>query len=241
MKTSSRRSAWAALASAALLVISPVAPHFRGVAQQPPAATHGPRVSGIVVLESNEQPVESATVSLVGTALEVLTGPQGAFTFWHVPVGTAALRVSAPGHPSVEESLEIADSTVFLQIRLPSAAAVLSEIVVPGARRDQPSIQAARTAADLLALRVPSARPPTGVVGTSNKAVLLRGADSITQTVEPMILIDGVVVSRMGDALDVLALIRASDVEEIQVLSGAEAASLYPFASGGVVIVRTRR
>ena len=96
-----------------------------------------------------------------------------------------------------------------------------------------------RTATDLLTLQVPHARPTRSADGATHQTIRLRGVSSFTQSVEPLILIDGVVVSHMQRALEILERIAASDVREIEVLWGPAAASRYPWAASGVVHVRT--
>jgi len=210
-------------------------------AQQPaPPAPVAARLQGVVVDEATRQPVESATVSLVGTNLEALTGRWGAFSFPGAPLGTVSVRVIAAGHPSIVQEVEVrGDRVAFVQVLLPSVAAVLSEILVRGTRHRGPSTEGARTAADLLALEVPQARLTRTVVGQNAARIRLR-ANSLVQRVDPLILIDGVVISRMEDAMDALEHIAASDVEEIEVLKGPAAAFLYPLAANGVVLVRTK-
>ena len=97
------------------------------------------------------------------------------------------------------------------------------------------------TAADLLAIKVPSTRVTTGDIGKDDYQIRLRGYGSFTQDVQPLVIIDGVRVSGTETAFDVLSQIPASDVEDIQVLRGPAAAFLYPFAANGVVEVRTKR
>ena len=97
------------------------------------------------------------------------------------------------------------------------------------------------TAADLLAIEVPSARVTSGQIGRTTYSIQLRTtAASLTQSGEPLILIDGVMISRLGQAMDALSQISASDVESIEVLMGPSATVRYPMAANGVVLVRTR-
>ena len=70
-------------------------------------------------------------------------------------------------------------------------------------------------------------------------------ASSFTLRGEPLILLDGVMISSGGatggaTALDALKQIPASDVIEIEVLRGPAATARYPLAANGVVLVETR-
>ena len=152
-----------------------------------------------------------------------------------------SLRVTAPGYISVVQEVEVkGDAIVFVQFRLPSVSAVLSELLV-GVQGDEPT-GTALTAADLLAMEVPSARVTSGAIGRTDYAFRLRAAaSSLTLRGEPIILLDGVMISQAGEtALDALSQIPASEVLEIEVLRGAAASARYPLAANGVVLVKTR-
>jgi outer membrane receptor protein involved in Fe transport len=216
----------------------------RGVGQEPaPGASEAPLeapLQGVVVDEATYQPVQSATVTLLGTDLSVSTGRWGSFAFPDAPMGHLSLQVSAPGHPSIVQEVEVREGrVVFVQIALPSVAAVLSELLVPATARGTSEV--ARSAADLLALQVPRTRVSSGVVGSSDYQITLRSISTFQGSMAPLILIDGVVLSRDQGAYDALERIPASDVERIEVLKGPAAASLYPYAANGVINVVTKR
>ena len=229
----------AALAALGLLLVHQYTVPLGGAAQQPEAPMPA-LLQGVVVHESTGQAVESATVSVVGTDMETQTGRYGGFAFPDVRLGVMSLRVTSPGHPSVVQEVEVTgDRIVFVQFRLPSIAAVLSELLVgvPSAVPDDIPV----TAADLLAIEVPSARVTSGQIGRTTYSIQLRTtAASLTQSGEPLILIDGVMISRLGQAMEALSQISASDVESIEVLMGPSATVRYPMAANGVVLVRTR-
>ena len=240
MSHSSIRPRVGGLAALGLLLVLQYALPLDAAAQQPvPGAPTDARLQGIVVFEPTGQAVESATVSLVGTDIETRTGRYGGFAFPDVQLGMFSVRVTAPGHPTVVQEVEVkGDGIVFLQFRLPSIAAVLSELLV-GVDRDEP-IDGPITAADLLAIEVPSTRVITGNVGRTDYQIQLRAAGtSILQGTEPLVFIDDVLVSGL-EALDALSQIPASDVEKIEVLRGPAAAVRYPLAANGVVLVTTR-
>lgn len=213
------------------------------VAAQAPSPLQGEaRLQGVVVHEESYEPVESARVLLVGLDIVATTGRWGAFAFPDAPVGTVSVRVSAPGHPSVVQDVEVrGDRVVFVRFVLPTVAATLSELMVRVSGSRDASVEVARTAADLLALQVPRTRVSANGVGRNDYQILLRPGTTLTGNVAPMILIDGVVISRAADAYDALMSIPASDVEEIKVLKGPAATSLYPLAANGVVLVRTKK
>ncbi|HUF76639.1 MAG TPA: carboxypeptidase regulatory-like domain-containing protein [Longimicrobiales bacterium] len=216
--------------------------HVASAQEPPPAETATGGLHGVVVEASTYRPVASATVTLVGADLETRTDWLGTFSLPDVPAGSVSVRVAAPGQPSIVEDIEVGGGrVVFLQIILPSVSAVLDGLLVEVRRSRGPSTDAAQTASDLVGVKVPSlraARP--GNLGKNDHTIYLRSPGSFTQSVAPLVFIDGIMVSRTEDALEALERIPASDVQEIQVLQGPAAAFLYPFAANGVVLVKTR-
>ena len=247
MSHTSIRPCAGALATVGLFLVTQQALPLAAAAQEPlPGARTEVLLGGVVVDESTGQPVEAATVLLVGTDIETETGTYGGFAFTDAPLGTVSVRVTAPGHPSVVQEIDVrGDRIVFLQFILPSVAAVLSELLVgvPGNESVARLVTEAAqlTAADLLAIKVPSTRSITGSIGKNDYQIRLRGYGSFTQDLQPLVIIDGVRVSGTGTVFDVLSQIPASEVEDIKVLRGPTAAFLYPFAANGVVEVRTKR
>lgn len=226
------------IAALSLLAASLPAAPLR--AQEPPPTLSDARLQGVVVDEKTYQPVTSATVSLVGTGVFATTGRWGAFAFPDAPVGAVSVRVSAPGHPSVVQDVDVrSDGVVFVQIVLPSVAAVLSELLVRGDPPDGVAA-AARTAADLLAIEVPRTHVSPSMVGQNDYRIRLRETTSLNGSTDPLILIDGVAVAG-ENVYDALLSIPASDVHDIQILKGPATAALYPYAANGVINVRTKR
>ncbi len=234
---------WAgALAALVVLLVTQHALPLATAAQQPRSgAATQPFLQGVVVYESTGQPIEAATVSLLGTDIETQTGRYGDFAFPDLHFGMMSVRVTAPGHPSVTQEVDVTgDGIVFLQFRLPSVSAVLSELMV-GVPGDRSRVSDPRTAEDLLLVQNPSVRSwRSGNIGKNDFTINVRGIGSLTQSVEPLVYIDGALVSTGESTLDVLSRIPASDVLDIQVLRGPAAAFRYPLAANGVIVVTTR-
>lgn len=216
------------------------APALFPLAGQAPSGSDA-RLQGVVLDQSTYQPVDSATVSLVGTDMTVTTGKWGAFAFPDAPLGPVSVRVSKPGHPTMTEDVEVKDGHVmYVQIALPSVTAMLNELLVRTGRPRKASSEDARTAADMLADRVPRARMHSGIVGKTDFVIQLRAATTLTGSLDPIILIDGVMLANSSDAFEALERIPASDVDEIEILQGAEAFK-YPYSANGVINVKTKK
>jgi len=210
-----------------------------GAAGQAPEPTRV-RLQGVVVDAATLQPVDSATVTLVGSSVAMTTERFGRFEL-DVPSGPVALHVTAPGHSSVIVDTEVhADRPAFVRVPLPTFAVTLSELLVE-ASGNTGRAAVARTAAELVAQELPRAGVNAGQVGQSDFDLNLRLATSFGGPQAPTVVVDGVVLSRGSAAFEVLDRIPAADVEDVQILRGPSAAFLYPFAANGVILVTTKR
>lgn len=218
-----------------------------GVAAQAQAQDRQPegspaRIQGVVVMESTSQPVPDAVVTVVGTDIETRTGRLGQFAIPDDVEGTVWVRVTAEGLPSVREQVEVTeDGVVFMQFRMPEDVfAVLHDVNVD-IWGGQSATAEAMSALELVAAKVPSISSITSAdIGDRNQAVHLRGVSSLTQSGDPLIVVDNVVLHGMPP-LELLSRIPASDVESIEVLRGPAAAFRYPFAANGVIAITTKK
>ncbi len=199
-------------------------------------------IQGIVGEDGTTRPVSGASVTLLGLAREVHTDARGGFEITGVPIGPVTVRVTATGHPSVTQSLNVSpDRVMFVQFWLPTVGATLSEVLVEAGVSRDPARAQAETAADLVANEVPSLRwRRTDVVRGYSTAVRLRGVSSVVQSLEPVVYLDGNLLAT-SEVLDVLNQIPANEVERVEVLRGPVASFLYPNAANGVIVVTTKR
>ncbi len=219
-----------------------------------PVAAQNGQVTGQVTDRNTNQPLVGAQVFLDGTTFGSLTQENGRFLILNVPPGTYTVIAQLLGHANgrQENIRVVAGEVANVNFALGITALKLEEVVVTGTadpiagvkvpftvgkvtKTDMP-VPAARAEASLqgkvAGVRVvrPSGQPGSGV------DVLLRGATSITKDNEPLYVVDGVILA--ADLVDV----DASDIESIEVVKGAAAASLYGSrASAGVVQITTSR
>jgi TonB-linked SusC/RagA family outer membrane protein len=227
-----------------------------GVAAMPARAQTG-SITGRVIDRSTDQPLVGAQVYLDGTAIGGLTQEDGRYTLSGVPNGTYTVVVQLIGYANgrAENVVVRGGQAAVVDFEVAITALKLEEVVVTGTvdpiagvkvpftvgkvtKQDMP-VPAARAETSLQG-RVAGVRVsrPTGQPG-SGADVLLRGATSIftdDRTNEPLYVVDGVILG--SDLVD----IDASDIESIEVVKGAAAASLYGSrASAGVVQITTSR
>ncbi len=204
-------------------------------------------VTGKVTGKDN-QPVQSVSVTIRGTTTATTTDADGAFSI-SVPNNSTVLVFSAIGF--AEQQVPVGSSST-LDIVLQSGTKSLDEVVVIGygtqKRKETTSAVAsvkaedfnqggARNALDLVQgkiaglniTRTGSSNPNSGV------AIQLRGVSSLTGSLSPLVVIDGI----PGGNLD---LLQQDDIESIDVLKDGSAAAIYGTrANGGVILVTTKK
>lgn len=238
-------------------------------------------IMGRIVNATTNQPVGMAQVSLSGTPISTTAGSNGRFILTNVPAGTYEIRVELLGFQTLRQDLAVgADERVTLDLRLTEQAISLNEIVVTGTagaatRRELGNSVGTVTAQDLemlggntisdvlqgqtTGLQVFS---NNGQVGTGS-TIVLRGLNSVTQGIEPLIYVDGIRVNNPAFAANTftgsaaagnpgtegaqtspkpLDAINPNDIARVEVIRGAAATTLYGTeAAGGVIQIFTKR
>ena len=205
-------------------------------------------ISGVVVSSEDNASVPGASIVVVGTTLGTITDIDGNFTL-KIPEDAEKLMVSFVGMKTIE--VPIGDQTTF-NITLDPDVFGLDEVVVAGVASGTPkkklSISVGRV--DEQALKQVPASSAAGalqgkVAGVtvvsangnpgSAASIRLRGATSLRGSQAPLIIIDGVMIE--GTLQD----INVDDIESMEVVKGAAAASLYGSRAGnGVVVITTK-
>jgi TonB-linked SusC/RagA family outer membrane protein len=214
-------------------------------------------VRGRVTDAATGGPLPATQVMLAGTSLGTLTGADGVYAMENVPAGSYTVETRRLGYASAQrENVTVAaGGSVTVNFELRVSALTLDEVVVTGvadptsARRVPFSV--GRVSGEDLQV------PATNVVGslqgkvagvtTSAPAtpgaginVVLRTPTSISRGNAPLFVVDGVILASTFDrsTTDLSSL----DIESIEVVKGAAAASLYGSrAANGVIQIRTRR
>lgn len=202
-------------------------------------------VSGRVTSDKDKQPVFGATVSVKGSTVATQTGADGSFTIT-VPSSNSVLVVSFVGFESIEVPVA---GKAALDISLKEKSTTLTDVVVTGyssqAKKDITGSVSVVKVSDMVAVPNGSAEQQlqgraAGVTVTQSgqpgegASVRIRGFGSFSDN-RPLYVIDGVQTDNLGD-------VNPNDIETIQVLKDAAAASIYGSrASNGVIIVTTKR
>jgi TonB-dependent SusC/RagA subfamily outer membrane receptor len=197
------------------------------------------------ILDANNQPASGATVTVKGTNVATQTDANGNFTL-AVPAGRTTLTITNVGFEAQDVSIEN-QSTVTINLR--SAASTLNEVVVTGyssqAKRDITGSVAVVNVKELVAnpgsnvqnlLQGRAAGVSVGTSGVPGAGanVRIHGYSTFGNN-EPLYIVDGARVSSITE-------LNPNDIETMQVLKDASAASIYgSAAAGGVIIITTKK
>ncbi len=202
-------------------------------------------VAGRVTTKSN-QPIQGATVQVKGSTTVTITNADGMFNI-KVPGNKSTLVVSVIGYEIVE--LPVGNKT-DLSVSLAEATSQLSEVLVTGysaqRKKDITGAVSVVKVSDMIAVPSGSAEQQlqgraSGVTVTASgqpgdgASVRIRGFGSLSAGNSPLYIVDGVPLTNLGD-------LNSNDIETIQVLKDAAAASQYGSRAGnGVLVITTKK
>jgi TonB-linked SusC/RagA family outer membrane protein len=231
------------------------------------AAAQG-TVSGRVLAQGSSEPIPDTRVIVLGTSLFGVSNADGRYTIRNVPAGPVGIRVLRVGFAEQKKAGTVTSGqTTTLDFTMTAVAVKLQEVVTTATGSERTVTQgskieqidaAALTATkpitsigDLLTARAPGVQVmPNNMTGTSAR-VRIRGFASLSLSNDPIYVIDGVrmtsdngsqsigiggtTFSRVGD-------VNPQDIENIEIVKGPSAATLYGTdAANGVIVITTKR
>jgi TonB-linked SusC/RagA family outer membrane protein len=214
------------------------------------------RITGIVTDSTAGRPVANAEVSVVGTARRATTIETGAYAIDNVPAGTYVVAARRIGYVGARRGgvVVTADATTTVDFRLRVSVFQLQEVVVTGVVGETEGVKLPFTVGRLSSADSPV--PPANALETiqgkiagvtvaplgqpgSGTEIQLRTPTSISKSSSPLIAVDGVILGTEGGTS---ADLNGLDIDRIEVVKGAAAASLYGSrAQAGVIQVWTKR
>src|SRR4051812_30318099 len=226
----------------------------------PPARAQAPatgRVTGTVLDSASGRPLAAVQVLVAGTRLGGSTNDAGRFVIGNVPAGLVNLETRRVGYRGtrVQNVTVPAGGSVDIEIRLATITLTLEAVVTTGVVDPTSGTRVPFTVGRVSAedAPVPAANAietiqgkvagvsvtPSGQPGSGTN-ILLRSPTSISKSTSPLIVVDGVILSQSFDGSS--ADLESMDIESVEVVKGAAAASLYGSrAASGVIQIRTRR
>jgi TonB-linked SusC/RagA family outer membrane protein len=210
-------------------------------------------ITGTIRNSTDNSVIAGAQVSIPGLQIGQITNDGGRFVLVNVPEGMHTVSVRYIGYePARRDSVTVvAGRSVAVDFSLRTKVLTLSDVVVTGVTEGTSKTMLAFTVASINADAMPV--PPAAAVaalqgkvagvsiiqgaqpGTAPN-ILLRTPTSINRTNNPLIVIDGAILTE--SSMDISSL----DIESMEVVKGAAAASLYGSrAAAGVIQIRTAR
>jgi TonB-linked SusC/RagA family outer membrane protein len=197
------------------------------------------------VKDARNQPVHGATVIIKGTNNATVTNAEGGFSI-NTRGNKGSLVISFVGHDPIEVPI---GSNNNLDITLIESTSTLNDVVVTGyssqAKKDiTGSVSVVNTkelianpgsnVESLLQGRAAGVTVGTSGVPGAGSNVRIHGYSTFGNN-EPLYVVDGTRVTSISD-------LNPGDIESMQVLKDASAASIYgSAAAGGVIIITTKR
>lgn len=202
-------------------------------------------------------PIPNASVAVKGTSIGTSTDNKGQFSLT-VPGNYNVLVFSAVGYEDNEILISTSGSLVVTMIAKNTA---MDEVVVVGygtqKRKDLTASIATVKGDKLDKAAIPSvdklleglvtgvqASTPSGILGQAAR-IRIRGTNSISNSSEPLIVVDGVpyVAGNQGSATpyNPMADINPADIENVEVLKDGAATAIYGSrAANGVILITTK-
>ena len=225
-------------------------------------------ITGVVIDQATQRPVQEAQVVVVGTQRGAMTDQQGRFSIPGVPPGTYEIRARRVGYAPIVQRVTVSSGqTETANFSLATSATQLQEVIVNAVtgqvqRRAEVGVNTGyinvgemnkgpiTKMADVLQGRVAGVtlQSAVGTTGGSQR-VRIRGANSLSLSNEPLLYVDGVLASNSKGGINLggqdysrLNDINTEEIENIEILKGPAASAIYgSAASNGVILITTRR
>jgi TonB-linked SusC/RagA family outer membrane protein len=227
---------------------------------------------GSILVQVTEQgsgrPVEAVQVAIVGTNLGGITSSEGRLLVRNVPAGTAQVRALRVGYAEQRKPVQVASGQqATVDFTLAQVAVSIAPVVTTAtgqtAREELGNAissinvkEVAETSpvgsiADVLNSRAPGVVVVTGTQTGSGSRVRIRGQSSLNLSNDPIYVIDGIRMTGNsnsiafgtgGTAPSRAADINPDEIENIEIVKGPSAATLYGTdAANGVIVITTKR
>jgi TonB-linked SusC/RagA family outer membrane protein len=224
-------------------------------------------ITGVITAAGTQQPLGQSRVLIVGGNVVTTTGDDGKYTLRNVNGGTVTVEALHVGYQSQKKVVTVTNGQVTTADFTMVVAVVQLQEVVTTATGQQRRVELGNTVStlgdvgkkveesqistlsDLLLAKAPGVivLPGTTVGGAPN--VRIRGVSSISLANGPIYVVDGVRYnsgttpnSGTDTQFSFLNSLNPEDIQDIQIVKGPSAATLYgTSAANGVVEITTKR
>ena len=237
-----------------------------------PLAAQNATVSGRVTDQASGQPIQEARVIVIGTSLFTTSGQDGKFTLRNVSPGTPEIRVLRVGYAEQKKAIRTAPGeTVTLDFAMTQTVVRLEDVVTTATgeqRRTElgnsvSTLDASKIVlnspihqmGDLLVAKAPGVQVLPGNMTGGGSRVRVRGTASLSLSNDPIYIIDGIRMTSdngSGGANNSLSVggtapsrvndLNPDEIENIEIVKGPSAATLYgTAAANGVIVITTKK
>ncbi len=224
-----------------------------------PALAQQKLIKGRVTGGTGKEPLMGVSVKLKGASIGISTNENGEFSL-NVPATGGTLIFSYLGHE--DQEISIGTQTLF-NVNLQESQSGLNEVVIVGygtqKRKEVSGSISSVKGSDIANLTTPSLDraiqgKASGVqINSSNglpggaTEVRIRGIGSVNAGNEPLYIVDGVQINATSRTANLassnpLSTLNSNDIESVEILKDASAASIYGAQAGnGVIIITTKK
>ncbi len=217
-------------------------------------------IKGRVVDSASKNGIPGVMVSVPGTEIRTITDKNGVFVLSNVPANRNHINFKLLGYASAVRTIENVNKGDDLLVMLVPAATSLNEVVTTATgfqRRVEIPSDIVKIDAEKIRQRAPvrsltdmleAAQIPgvlvtraSGDPGAATR-VRIRGIGSISQSNDPVYIVDGMWIDGSVQSPSRIDLIDQETIETIEVVRGPSAATLYgQDASNGVIVITTKK
>ena len=223
-------------------------------------------LTGRVSASGSAEGLADSRVMLVNASTSTLTNSEGRYTLRNVPTGTIEVRVIRVGYAEQKKSVTITPgASVTLDFALSPLVVQLQEVVTT-ATGDQRKVEignalstisapqnveqsAVSNIADLLVAKAPGVIMSPPNMSGSAPVIRIRGLNSLSLSNAPIMIVDGVRFNSSsispgvgGTNESFMNSLSPEEIEDIEIVKGPSAATLYGTdAANGVIVVTTKK
>lgn len=217
-------------------------------------------LTGRILDSATQQPLSGVTVFVNGESLQVVSDKDGNFRFPGVPAGPRSVTVRLFGYQTQTKVVTVeGGKSAALNFTMVNVPTSLNEVLTTATgeqRRVEISSDIIRIDPEVMLKRAPvrsvtemiEAAQVPGVLITrssgdpgSSSRIRMRGIGSITQSNEPVVIVDGVWIDPGVGRPSRFDLLDPQSIEKIEIIRGPSAATLYgQDASNGIIVVTTK-
>jgi TonB-linked SusC/RagA family outer membrane protein len=223
-------------------------------------------ITGRVTAEGTNEPLGDARLIIVGANATATTSQSGSYTLYEVRAGTVEVQVLRVGYQSVKKTVSVPNGgTATLDFQMTVTTVKLQDVVTTatgqqrkvelgnsistmgdvGLRVEQTEIT---SVSDLLIAKTPGVVVLPGVALGGAPTIRIRGISSLSLTNAPIYYVDGVrysdntATSGTDTRFSLLNNLNPEEIEDIEIVKGPAAATLYGTnAANGVVVITTKK